>query len=191
MIRLISLIGWLVFATSLVSAQLSTIYWPVNYPNANSPWVVGQKNFLSWITGGGVGIESFDIQLHHWNQTILNGFYPIALRVPMERLSTGRKNFGGELEVDLDSSIPVADGYILVFMNTLHGSVYAKSQKFSILASAPSNYTSADLPTATATATLTGVPNPTQQWALTLNGIDPDATASAATMIAGNAGSGH
>ena len=34
------------------------------------------------------------------------GFIPIALRVPMERLPTGRKNFGGEIEVDLGDSMP-------------------------------------------------------------------------------------
>lgn len=34
------------------------------------------------------------------------GFIPIALRVPMERLPTGKKNFGGELEIDLDPSTP-------------------------------------------------------------------------------------
>lgn len=54
-----------------------------------------------------------------------------------------------------------------------------KSKKFSIYASTPSNYTSADLPTATITATLLEAPNPTQQWAITLNGINQDATATA------------
>ena len=60
---------------------------------------------MYWKTGGGSGIDSFDIQLHNNNKTILNGFIPIALRVPLERLPTGRKNFGGEMEVDLDPSI--------------------------------------------------------------------------------------
>ncbi|KAK8858445.1 hypothetical protein IAR55_002672 [Kwoniella newhampshirensis] len=182
------LLSLLPYATAV---SVSTIYWPVAYPNANYPWVIGQKNLLSWLTGGATGIDSFDIQLHNGNRTVMTGFIPIALRVPMERLPTGRKNYGGEIEVDLDTSIPTGDSFFLIFMNTYHGEVYAKSPKFSIYPSQPDNYTSADLPTATVTATLTNAPNPTQQWAVTLNGIDADATATAtATDIAGNAGSG-
>ncbi|CAD6582797.1 MAG: hypothetical protein TREMPRED_003390 [Tremellales sp. Tagirdzhanova-0007] len=181
----------LVIILPLVSAQVSTIFWPINYPNATSPWVIGAKNYVSWQTGGGTGIASFDIQLHNSNRSLMVGFIPIALRVPLIRVPTGRKNYGGELEVDLSTGVPEGDGFSLLFMNTLHGQVYAKSSKFSILAASPANYTVPDLPTATVTATLSDTPNPTQQWALTLDGIDPDATATAAaTAIAGNAGSG-
>jgi len=87
-------------------AQVSTIYWPINYPNATSPWLIGSKNYVSWQTGGGTGIQSFDIQLHNSNRSLLVGFIPIALRVPMTRLTTGRKNYGGELEVDLSTGVP-------------------------------------------------------------------------------------
>ncbi|WVQ65950.1 uncharacterized protein L199_004128 [Kwoniella botswanensis] len=168
--------------------SLSTIYWPVTNPSETNPWVIGNKNLVAWKTGGGTGIESFDIQLHNSNRTIMVGFLPIALRVPMEKLP-GKKYYGGEIEVDLVDGLPTGDGFFLIFMNTYHGEVYAKSPKFSIYATKPDNYTDPDLPTATVTATLTTVPNPTQQWAMTLNGIDPDATASG-TAIAGNAGSG-
>jgi hypothetical protein len=34
------------------------------------------------------------------------GHIPIALRVPMERMKTGRKNYGGEIDIELDSNIP-------------------------------------------------------------------------------------
>lgn len=180
-------------ALSLLSAacaSISTIYWPVTYPSATYPWILGEKNLLFWQTGGGSGIDSFDIQLHNNNKTILNGFIPIALRVPLERLPTGRKNFGGEMEVDLDPNVmPTGDGFRLIFMNTFHGQVYSVSPAFSILASKPANFTDAPLPTATVTATLTELPNPTQEWAKTLNGIDPDATR-APTVQPGNAGSG-
>ncbi|WVQ80555.1 hypothetical protein IAT38_002660 [Cryptococcus sp. DSM 104549] len=184
--------AWLLLPfLGLASAgSVSTIYWPIAYPNPNYPWVVGQNNLLSWVTGGGSGVESFDIQLHNANRSIMVGFVPIALRVPMERLPTGHHNYGGEIEIDLDASIPTGDGFYLLFMNTYHGQVYTKSKKFSILAATPDNYTSAALPTATVTATVTAAPNPTQQWAITLNGIDPDATATTATNYAGQAGSG-
>ncbi|WWC70603.1 uncharacterized protein I206_104554 [Kwoniella pini CBS 10737] len=181
--KLLTLLTFLPLAFSL-----STIYWPISYPSIDNPWVLGEKNLVAWKTGGGTGIESFDIQLHNSNRTIMVGFLPIALRVPMEKLP-GKKFYGGEIEVDLSSSLPTGDGFFLIFMNTYHGEVYAKSPKFSIYSSKPDNYTSPDLPTATVTATITTVPNPTQQWAMTLNGIDPDATATA-TNLAGNAGSG-
>ena len=61
---------------------------------------------MSWTTGGGTGIDSFDIQLHNANKSIMVGFIPIALRVPMEKLPTGKKNYGGEIEVDLSPDIP-------------------------------------------------------------------------------------
>ncbi|WVO15785.1 hypothetical protein L204_103447 [Cryptococcus depauperatus] len=173
------------------AGSMSTIYWPVSYPNPSYPWVIGQKNLLSWVTGGGSGVQSFDIQLHNANKSVMVGFLPIALRVPMDRLPTGHKNYGGEIEVDLDKAVPVGDGFYLIFMNTYHGEVYAKSKKFSILNATPSNYTSVDLPTATITASLSAAPNPTQQWAITMNGINADATAAAvAAKIAGQAGSG-
>ena len=90
-------------------------------------------------------------------------------------------------------------------MDSLHGQVYAKSDKFSIYSSEPSGYVSpgtlrtrirteqsgADppgVPVATVTATISTPPNPTQQWALTLNGENPEVTTT--VQIAGNAGSG-
>lgn len=91
-------------------SAVNTIYWPVTSPTKQFPWVIGGTNLLSWTTGGGTGIDSFDIQLHNGNRSIMVGFIPIALRVPMERLPTGRKNFGGEMEIDLDANIPT--GYV-------------------------------------------------------------------------------
>lgn len=85
---------------------VNTIYWPVSSPSHLYPWVTGGTNLLAWTSGGGTGIQSFDIQLHNGNRSIMTGFIPIALRVPMERLPTGRKNYGGEMEVQLDSNIP-------------------------------------------------------------------------------------
>ena len=119
-----------------------------------------------------------------------------------------------------------------MFMQTLHGQVYARvsslslstrssdsqltgqSQLFEILTATPSNYTTVtgqslltsqycnaeiqctetdrvDYPTATRTATLDHFPNPTQEWAITLDGSDPDAsrTATATASIVGNVGS--
>lgn len=87
-------------------AQVATIYWPVDYPNPSNPWILGQKNLLSWQTGDGTGIDVFDIQMHNHNLTIMQGFQPIALRVKMDRLPGGHRNFGGKMEVDLGGSVP-------------------------------------------------------------------------------------
>jgi hypothetical protein len=87
-------------------AQVSTIYWPIASPGPKYPWVIGSKNILAWQTGGGTGIDSFDVQLHNANKSVMIGFIPIALRVPLERLPSGHHNYGGEMEVDLNSGIP-------------------------------------------------------------------------------------
>ena len=86
-------------------ANLATIYFPVFTPNEHTPWVLGQKNILSWETGGETGIDVFDIQLHNVNQTVMEGFIPIALRVPMTR-GAKRGNYGGSMEVDLAEGVP-------------------------------------------------------------------------------------
>ena len=46
----------------------------------------------------------------------------------------------------------------------------SQSELFEILAAPLGNETTLDLPTATITATVDATPNPTQQWALTLDG---------------------
>jgi len=88
----------------LTYANLATIYWPVFAPTADTPWIQGQTNLISWETGGGTGVEVFDIQLHNVNETIMHGFLPIALRVPMERKGR-RNNWGGSLEVQLGPEV--------------------------------------------------------------------------------------
>lgn len=70
--------------------------------------MIGEKNYLLWQTGGGTGIQVFDIQLHNKNRTIMTGFLPIALRVPMEKITVGPRKgqWGGEIEVDLADNMP-------------------------------------------------------------------------------------
>jgi hypothetical protein len=92
--------------TILPRPAVSTVYWPISNPSSSSPWILGQPNYVNWKTGGGTGIDSFDIQLHNANKNVMIGFIPIALRVPMEKLPGGWKNYGGEIEVDLDGDIP-------------------------------------------------------------------------------------
>ena len=62
----------------------------------------------------------------------------------------------------------------------------AQSQPFSILSAPSGSMPAAGLPDATVTATITALPNPTQQFALTLNGVDTNTATTA--QIAGNVG---
>ena len=107
----------LLASLSLVSANLATVYWPVFSPTENTPWIQGQTNLISWETGGGTGVEVFDIQLHNVNETIMHGFLPIALRVPMEKKGR-RGNWGGSLSVELGTEVTA--GYVSLFGYHVH-----------------------------------------------------------------------
>lgn len=141
-------------------------------PTADSPWVLGQKNILAWRVASGTGIKSFDVQMHNFRHGVMEGAIRIAKNVPMERMSGGYRNYGGEIEVDLDGTIPTGYGFVIAFVESVNGQVYSISPPFSIVDSPPSNYT--DIPegltAAATTATLHDAPNPTMQWAITLDG---------------------
>lgn len=172
---LLALVTLLPLTLAQAAIGWSTIYWPVLTPSSTQPWVVGQKNLLAWRVAGGTGIPVFDIQLHNWNKKIMPGYIKLATQYPMQSLPGTYKNLGGEIEIDLDGSVPTGDGFVIAFTNMTHGNVYATSPPFSILAQAPSNYSDnpEKLPSATVTATLTHGANPTQQWAITLDGQGP------------------
>lgn len=123
------------------------------------------------------------------------GFLELAQRVPMTTFTSGSNKgiYGGELGIDLENDAPTGDGFSIIFLDTEHGSVYAKSHKFSIYPAAeqPSNYTTPSLPAGSpgTTVTITAMPNPTQQYIITLDGVAAVTTTSAQSIV-GNAGSG-
>ena len=94
------------FSTADRREAVFTRYWPISQPTANSPWVLGQPNYVSFITGGDSSVESFDFQLHNVNKSIMTGFIKLALLVPLKRLPSVGSNYGAQLEVDLDDGIP-------------------------------------------------------------------------------------
>ena len=51
----------------------------------------------------------FDLQLHNPTSTVMAGFIPLVLRIPMETLPKSGI-YGGEIEVDLNPNIPT--GYV-------------------------------------------------------------------------------
>lgn len=113
----------------------------------------------------------------------MNGAIKIAHRFPNEALPGRYGNIGGEIEVDLGGDVPLGDGFIIAFTSSFHGKVYALSEPFAILENrdaAPANYTDrpAGLPAATVTATISAIPNPTDQYPLSLSGKpdEPEST---------------
>jgi len=143
--------------------------------------VLGQKNLLAWRCASDTGVKAFDVQLHNYKHGVMEGAIKIARNVPMQRLSSGYRNYGGEIEVDLDGTIPTGDGFVVAFVESVNGGVYTISSPFSIVAEPPSNFTDKPfgLPSATVTATLHDMPHPTMQWAITMDGQGVSITAPA------------
>ncbi|CAK9784161.1 hypothetical protein CC85DRAFT_298868 [Cutaneotrichosporon oleaginosum] len=158
----------------LVIAQglgVSTSYWPVLSPSPSTPWVRGQKNLLAWRVAGGTGVSAFEIELHHWSRKVMQGALKIARRYPMQALPGRYGNLGGSLEVEIPADLPATDGYMISFSSYYHGKVYAMSEPFAIVDSLPSNATApTGVPSPSLTAVITGLPHPTQQWPLMLDG---------------------
>ncbi|KAJ9108030.1 hypothetical protein QFC20_003599 [Naganishia adeliensis] len=158
-----------------------------------SPWVLGKDNAVTWSMGGDLGITEFDIQLHNFNKSVMVGFLQLAQNVPVQKWASGSKKgqYGGELSVDLPQNMATGDGFSLIFMNTKSGNVYYKTPKFPIYAAAsqPSNYSAPVLPSGTpaTTAVITDMPNPTQQWGVT---VGPAVATVTVADQAGHAGSG-
>lgn len=142
-------------------------------PSPSIPWVVGEKNILAWKTASGLGIPAFDVQLHNVDKKVMDGFIKLALRVP-HALQGKYGNYGGELEVDLDENVPTGDRFVVIFTESMHGQVYAKSDPFSIYKAGdkPGNYSNNPdkLAQPKTTLTLTEGPVPTQEWAITMSG---------------------
>ncbi|GHJ90189.1 hypothetical protein NliqN6_6591 [Naganishia liquefaciens] len=168
-------------------------YWPVSTPSVDEPWVLGQPNAVVFGMGGDIGITEFDIQLHNFNKTIMVGFLPIAQNVPVKKWTSGSKKgqYGGSIGVDLPDGMATGEGFSLVFMDTKSGNVFYKTNKFPIYAAnaQPNNFTSAELPSGApaTTAVLTQMPNPTQEWGVTMGAARVTATVA---NQAGQAGSG-
>jgi len=85
-------------------------------------------------------------------------------------------------------SVPANDDYFVVLLNSIHGIVYAKSQAFSIVNGTSNSTTPQPLPSKP-TVTVSGTPNPTEQFATTFavssNGARPWRPSSATLLSAG------
>ncbi|KAI5451140.1 hypothetical protein NCC49_002016 [Naganishia albida] len=190
---IVSLLSVASVAFSPLAQAVSGGYWPVSTPSREQPWVIGKDNAVTWSMGGDLGIKEFDIQLHNFNKSVMVGFLQLAQNVPVQKWASGSKKgqYGGQLAVDLPDNMATGDGFSLIFMNTKSGNVFYKTPKFPIYAAAsePSNYTAPVLPSGTpaTTAVITDMPNPTQEWGVT---VGPAVATVSVADQAGHAGSG-
>lgn len=66
--------------------------------------------------------------------------------------------------------IPLGDDYFLLFMNSTHGVMYATSSRFSVVSGSSSSNKPFTAPNVE-TVTISGPPNPTQQFAVTFPAV--------------------
>jgi len=127
-------------------------YWVVTEPTTGVEWTNGKTNLLSWSKALLDGIDEFDVEMQRLS---VSGLTYIAHNVPATINS---------LNVYLQD-VPTADDYYVMFVNSTHGLLYASSQSFAI--SDSSNSSSPSPATGAPTVTISGAPNPTQQFVTT------------------------
>ncbi|KAI0315504.1 hypothetical protein OF83DRAFT_1131854 [Amylostereum chailletii] len=128
----------------------------VSSPSKNAQWSNGQTYAVSWVKGLADGVNVLDVEL---SRLSTSGLILVAKDVPATT---------GTINLALDS-VPPADDYFLLFLNSTHGVMYGNSPKFSILAASAAaavvNGSAADA--TKPTITLSGGPNPTAAFATT------------------------
>jgi hypothetical protein len=125
----------------------------VTSPTKGVQWANGQTYPVSWTKGLLDGIDFIDLELTRMQS---DGLILIARDIPSS---------SGGINLAL-SSVPVADDYFLLFLNSTHGIMYGTSLTFSIVDSTSSNSSAQSIPSKP-TVTITGGPNPTAQFAAT------------------------
>lgn len=130
-------------------------YFIIDEPAAKQEWVNNAANLVSWSKGLLDGIGGFDVEMARMST---DGLTLVARNVPAKP---------PQLNIMLQN-VPAGDDYFLIFLNSTHGTMYATSHRFSILAANASPSSSPPSPAANVpTVTISGSPNPTQQFATT------------------------
>ncbi|EGN94810.1 hypothetical protein SERLA73DRAFT_187871 [Serpula lacrymans var. lacrymans S7.3] len=139
--------------TKAQTAAMSS-YFIINQPGASSSWKNGSPYPVMWTKGLLDGVNSFDVEITRLSE---DGLYYVARNVP------AKPNVLNILLQD----VPVGDDYFVICLNSTAGITYAVSSRFSVVASnssasQPSPYASAP------TVTVSGAPNPVQEFLSTL-----------------------
>jgi len=147
------------FTLALVFSLLSSVhaqYFIVNQPAASASWANGSPYPFAWTKGLLDGIDTFDIELTRLSE---DGLILVAQTVPATY---------NTLNIILQD-VPEGDDYFLVCLNSTHSLIYAISSRFTI-----TNSSSVSNPSpnpSVPTVTVSGAPNPLNQFATTLGPI--------------------
>ncbi|KIK52406.1 hypothetical protein GYMLUDRAFT_77820 [Collybiopsis luxurians FD-317 M1] len=141
----------------LVSQTLA--YFLINEPASSTQWSNGAANLISWTKGLEDGIDAFDVELARLSD---DGLIFVARDVPCAKGQTSALNIYLQ-------DVPPADDYFLLFLNSTPGTMYATSNRFTILDSSSSASSGSQPSTnpSAATVTVSGSPNPTMPFATT------------------------
>ncbi|KAI9511918.1 hypothetical protein F5148DRAFT_1167447 [Russula earlei] len=140
-------------------------YFQVTYPIKGSQVAEGQPFPVTWSKGLLDGVSLFDLELTRMST---DGLILIARNV---------SSSSGGINIALNS-VPPGDDYFFLFINSVHGLMYANSQMFSIANSGTGNSSTVPQPLPSKpTVTVSGGLNPTAQFATTFpvlaNGVRP------------------
>ncbi|KAK2462535.1 hypothetical protein APHAL10511_005505 [Amanita phalloides] len=144
---------WFVLCTI---ALQSGAYFSFYEPKLNAKWQSNGVNVIAWAKGKLDGIDTFDIE---FTRLSISGNWMVAKGVSHRQTS---------LNIFIQS-LPAADDYLVLFINSTNGAVFAASPRFTILSTNATASSSSFLtPVAGApTVTVSSTPNPTQQFATT------------------------
>jgi len=143
------------FLPVLLIVHVASAYFIITEPARNTRWKNNAVNLVSWQKGALDGIDSFDIE---FARLAVDGNLFAAKDVPSSQTSL---NF-------LLQDVPAGDDYYVLLINSTHGVIHAVSSRFTILDSSDSSAPTGQAPFQDApTVTVSGRPNPTQEFATT------------------------
>jgi len=137
------------------SVKASANYFIVSNPAASAQWSNNAANLLTWQKAVLDGVNMFDVEMSRMST---DGLTLIARNVPAAQ---------GQLNLFLQD-VPAGNDYFLIFINSTHGVLHTTSSLFTILpASSTPSGTTPNPAAGVPTVTVSGGPNPTQQFATT------------------------
>ncbi|KAF5366454.1 hypothetical protein D9758_009802 [Tetrapyrgos nigripes] len=153
-------------------AAQATAYFQITSPVTGTQWTNGETHAISWTKGKGDGISGFDVELARLGN---DGLIFVARDVPCGKGSPAALNLN---LID----IPPADDYFILFLNSTPGTIFATSNRFTILPSGASPSSPSSSPSSTSksdpnantspnpsapTVTISGTPDPTKAFVTT------------------------
>jgi hypothetical protein len=144
---------------AFLALRVSANYFIITSPAAKSQWQNNAANLVSWEKALLDDINGFDLEMARMST---DGLTLIARNVPAKQK---------HLNILLQD-VPAGEDYFLIFINSTHGILHATSPMFTILAAGATTSTTPPSPAKDVpTVTISGSPNPAQQFATTFPAI--------------------